>query len=219
MPIRDASAESKPSNSGSLKRLDDQELLDGIRRSSQPHFRELHDRYFNRIYAFVYARIRSHSDAEEIVQETFAAVFGSLDNFKGQSSLLAWIYGIARNTLNNTLRKNRVRAEHLEEYAVKRIDGSESVTHSSPVDQLELRRFASAIQRRLESVAGWQAEIFLMRHVEDLSIREICERTNRSSDSVRSSLYRVKHMLMEAGGLDAAPKEPGATQGALGVSS
>jgi RNA polymerase sigma-70 factor (ECF subfamily) len=187
---------------GFIKDLDDRALLDGLRRSSEPHFRELHDRYFKRIYAFVYSRIRSHCDAEEIVQETFTAVFGSLDNFRGQSSLLSWIYGIARNTLNNTLRKNRVRAEHLEEYATKQIDGPGTVGGASPMDQLETRRFATAIQSRLESVAGWQSEIFLMRHVEDLSIREICQRTNRSSDSVRSSLYRVKHMLVEGGGPD-----------------
>ena len=188
----------------SIKDLDDTALLDGLRRSSEPHFRELHDRYFKRIYAFVYSRIRSHCDTEEIVQETFTAVFGSLDKFRGQSSLLAWIYGIARNTLNNTLRKNRVRMDHLEEYATKQIDGPGTVVDSSPMDQLEIRRFATAIQSRLESVADWQSEIFLMRHVEDLSIREICQRTNRSSDSVRSSLYRVKHMLVEAGGLDFA---------------
>jgi len=185
-----------------LGELDDSALLEGLRQSSEAHFTELYDRYFKRIYAFVYSRIRNHADAEEIVQETFTAVFGSVGSFRGQSSLLAWIYGIARNTLNNSLRKNRTRTDRLEEFALKQVAVPTSASHCSPVEQLELRRCASAIEDRLKSVANWQSEIFLMRHVEDLSIGEICERTNRSSDSVRSSLYRVKHMLVEAGGLD-----------------
>ena len=42
------------------------------------------------------------------------------------------------------------------------------------------------------------AEIFEMRHFENLSIPEISARTARSSDAVRSSLYRVKRMFVEA---------------------
>ena len=204
MPASEELAQHESGTGGprKLSELDDSALLEGLRQSSEAHFTELYDRYFRRIYAFVYSRIRSHPDTEEIVQETFAAAFGSLENFRGQSSLLAWIYGIARNTLNNSLRKKRARTSHLEEYAVKQLTVPTSVTHCSPLDQLEIRRRASAIQDRLKSVASWQSEIFLMRHVEDLSIPEICERTKRSSDSVRSSLYRVKHMIIEAGGLD-----------------
>jgi DNA-directed RNA polymerase specialized sigma24 family protein len=66
-----------------------------------------------------------------------------------------------------------------------------------------MRRYVSAIREQLESIGSWQAEIFVMRHVQDLSIKEISLRTERSSDSIRSSLYRVKRMLVEAAGLEA----------------
>ena len=69
--------------------------------------------------------------------------------------------------------------------------------HGSVGDPGDSRRRFKVVWSRLQIGSP---KFFLMRHVEDLSIREICQRTNRSSDSVRSSLYRVKHMLVEGGG-------------------
>ena len=75
---------------------------------------------------------------------------------------------------------------------------------STPEDQLVMRRYARAIDARLQSVSDWQAEVFFLRHVEDLPIREISRRTMRSSDAIRSGLYRVKRLLVEAGEFDSA---------------
>ena len=86
--------------------------------------------------------------------------------------------------------------------------GVDAVTATSPAwsctpeEQLAMRRYARAIDDRLQSVSDWQAEVFFLRHVEDLPIREISRRTMRSSDAIRSGLYRVKRLLVEAGELD-----------------
>ena len=72
-----------------LTALSDQELLEGLRAESEPYFAELYNRYFQRIYNFVYARMRNHAETEEVVQETFLAVFRSIENYRGQSSLLS----------------------------------------------------------------------------------------------------------------------------------
>ena len=69
---------------------------------------------------------------------------------------------------------------------------------TSPEEELDMSRYIEAIRFQLESVGEWQAEIFVMRHMQDLSIKEISERTARSSDSIRSSLYRVKRLLVES---------------------
>jgi DNA-directed RNA polymerase specialized sigma24 family protein len=53
-------------------------------------------------------------------------------------------------------------------------------------------------------VTPWQAEVFVLRHIENLPIQEIAQRTHRSNDAIRSSLYRVKRLLVEAGNPDGA---------------
>jgi len=177
--------------------LSDDELVAGIRQASEAHFNELYERYFSRVYGFVFSRIHNHADTEEVVQETFTAVFRSLDNYRAQASLLSWIFGIAKNTANNALRKSRNEGERLEAIAPEALQPAPSLLTADPEAQLHLRRFTDSIAHRLESVSTWQTEVFLMRHVEDLSIGEICARTSRSSDAVRSSLYRVKRFLLD----------------------
>jgi len=189
----------------SLARLSDQELLDGIRRSSELHFSELYNRYFQRIYSFVYTRIRNHADAEEVVQETFTAAFRSLDSYRGQSSLLSWIYGIAKNTVNNQLRRVKSQGQGLERVEAERLLPMHSLAASTPEEQLGMSRYAEAIRRELGSIADWQTEVFVMRHFENMSISEISQRTQRSSDSIRSSLYRVKRLLIETAQETATP--------------
>ena len=185
-------------------RRTDQELVAGIRRAIEPDFNLLYERYFQRVYGYAYQRLRNRADAEEVVQETFTAVFRSIDAYRGQSTLLSWIYGIAKNTVNNHLRRAKAHEQRMEraEFALQNNAGLAAYT---PEEQLNLRRCEDAIQQELSSVADWHAEVFRLRHVEDLSIGEIARRVSRSNDAVRSSLYRMKRMLVEAiGGTEAA---------------
>jgi RNA polymerase sigma-70 factor (ECF subfamily) len=176
----------------------DEDLVEGIRRASQAEFNELYDRYFQRVYSFAFARLRNRADTEEVVQETFAAVFRSIDAYRGQSTLLCWIYGIAKNNVNNHLRRAKSHELRVERAEPGMVLGAASLDASTPEEQLSLRRYEESVQKLLSSVAEWQSEVFWLRHVENLSIGEISERVKRSNDAVRSSLYRVKRMLVQA---------------------
>ena len=176
----------------------DQELVEGIRRSSEADFNELYDRYFQRVYSFAFARLRNRADTEEVVQESFTAVFRSIDSYRGQSTLVCWIYGIAKNNVNNHLRRAKSHELRLERAEPGMVLGSASLDASTPEEQLSLQRYQESVSKLLASVAGWQSEVFWLRHMENLTIGEISERVQRSNDAVRSSLYRVKRMLIEA---------------------
>lgn len=188
--------------------LSDEDLFEQIRRGSEPHFNVLYDRYFQRLYNFIFLRVRNHADAEELTQETFTAVFRSVDGYSGRSTPLGWIYGIAKNTVHNHLRKLRTQGERLERAGPEALTATSPAWSCTPEDQLAMRRYARAIDSRLRSVSEWQAEVFFLRHVEDLPIREIARRTMRSSDAIRSGLYRVKRLLVEAGQLESATAGP-----------
>lgn len=196
----------KPRVPASCERTD-AELLEGIRRSREADFNELYERYFPRVYSYVFRRLRNHADAEEVVQETFTVVFHSVDAYRGRSSLLSWIYGIARNTANNHIRRVRTHDERVERAEPELVRAATGVDAYTPEERLTLQRCAEAMNDRLSQVARWQAEVFLLRHVENLPIREISRRTRRSNDAVRSSLYRVKRLLLEA--VDPTPAAAG----------
>lgn len=180
------------------RQFSDEELLAGIRAGREDCFTALYERYFPRVYAFTSRRLRNRSDAEEVVQEVFTAVFRSVAAFRGDSQLLTWIFGIARNTINGHVRRARAQEERLAALDGEEVHPADTLASCTPEEQLALQRCAGIIQEQLGSVAGWQLDVFRLRHEEDLSIREIARRTQRSGDAVRSSLYRVKRLLVEA---------------------
>lgn len=192
------SACSKVAALAPVEPFSDAALVAGIRDGSQADFNRLYERYFQRVYTFAYIRVRNHADAEEIAQETFTAVFRSIEAYRGKSNLLSWLYGIAKNTVNNHLRRIKAREAWLER-AEPDLWVTRAVSMATPEDELSLRRYADAIHQRLHSVAEWQVEVFVLRHLEDLPIREIARRMARSNDAIRSCLYRVKRLLVEAG--------------------
>lgn len=175
----------------------DQDLIRRIQEADEAAFNELYERYFQRVYSYVYLRQRNRADAEEVVQEVFTAVFRSIDAYQGKASLLAWIYGIAKNTVNNHIRRARAHDQRIERAEADLLRSSYSLDTCTPEEHLSLRRSEEAIRERLESMAKWHSEVFVLRHVENLSIGEIAGRVSRSKDAVRSSLYRMKRMLMD----------------------
>lgn len=176
----------------------DLELAAAIRGGDHRAFDTLYERYFQRVFNFAYSRLRNRADAEEVTQDTFTVVFRSMDAFRGQSSLLSWIYGIARNTVNNQIRRSKAHVQRVERAQVEFLGSGRDRDVFTPEERLNFRRCADKVEEALTSVTSWQAEVFMMRHFENLPIQEIADRMCRSNDAVRSSLYRVKRLVVEA---------------------
>ena len=176
----------------------DEALVEAVRNAEERAFGLLYERYFQRVYTFSFLRLRNHADTEESVQETFTAVFRSIDTYRAESSLVSWIYGIARNTVNNQLRRANAQQQRMARARNELLRTSIAMSPDTPEDELNLQRSVDQIRDCLASLSDWQAEVFALRHLENLPIEEIARRMSRSHDSVRSSLYRVKSLLIKA---------------------
>jgi RNA polymerase sigma-70 factor (ECF subfamily) len=187
----------------------DEALVEAIRNAEERAFSLLYERYFQRVYTFSFLRLRNHADTEEAVQETFTSIFRSMDAYRGESPLVSWIYGIARNTVNNQLRRAKAQHQRLARARNELLRTRIAMSPGTPEDELNLQRSVDQVINCLASLSDWQAEIFALRHVENLPIGEIARRTSRSHDSVRSSLYRVKNLLVKAVDPSDSSADPG----------
>lgn len=188
----------KPARAADRDARSDSELVAAIRTGDEAAFGVLYDRYFQRVFNFAYTRLHNRADAEEAVQDTFTVVFRSIEAYRGQSSLLSWVYGIAKNTVNNQIRRNRAHEQRIERAQAEISLPGHAAGELTPEERLSFRRYADAIEGALTSVTSWQAEVFVMRHFDNLPIQEIADRMCRSNDAVRSSLYRMKRLVVEA---------------------
>jgi len=189
---------SSPSAVASTLDPSDEELLAEVRKGNQEAFSRLYDCYFQRVYGFAFSRLHDRADSEDAVQETFTAVFESLDSFEGKASLISWIYGIARNVVNSQIRRSQAETRRIGRTESGLARSAGSLDLCTPEQTLGLRRCTAALESQLNEVSDWQAEAFELRHFSDLPIQEIATRVDRSNDAVRSGLYRVKRLVFDA---------------------
>src|SRR3974377_2408667 len=102
-------------------------------------FREIVDRYQNKVFSIIHGIVRQRNDVEDIAQQVFAKVYLSLKSFDFRSSLITWIYKITVNECFDYLRKKKVRRlvyeSDLSEDEVRRVENTEpAVDRQTPVD-------------------------------------------------------------------------------------
>ena len=172
----------------------DRELVDQILAGSREHFDLLYETYFPRVYRFALKRLRDPGEAEDVAQDVFVILMRALSSYQGQSSLLVWIFGITRNTVNRRFRKPRPRLEPLEEGGALDVAGSEAPTDETVEARRMLRRCEEIIERELTPL---QRRIFHLKHLRRQPIRAIAKALGKSEDAVKANLYRMRRAIAE----------------------
>jgi len=174
---------------------DDAELVAEILAGSQEHFEMLYASYFPRVYRFALKRLRDAGEAEDVTQEVFFTVFNALESFEGKSTLLVWIFGITRNTVNRRFRKARPRLESLDTEGVHQLAAS-AVEGDRLLDaRRALDRCEDVIERELTPL---QRRIFHLKHLRRQPIRAIATALGKSEDAIKANLYRMRRSLADS---------------------
>ena len=169
----------------------DRELVTRILAGSSEDFELLYRSYFPRVYRFAIKRLNDPAEAEDITQEVFFTVFNSLESFMGESSLLVWIFGITRNTVNRRFRRARPRLESIDEMV------REAPGKGVPPDQLvDARRMLMRCEEVIENdLTPLQRRIFHLKHLRRQPIRSIAIVLGKSEDAIKANLYRMRRVI------------------------
>lgn len=172
----------------------DADLVAKILAGSSEHFEMLYESYFPRVYRFALKRLRDPAEAEDVTQEVFFTVFKSLEAFEGKSTLLVWIFGITRNTVNRRFRKQRAPLVSLD------VEGAqEAPSRSAAVDQtVEARRMLDGCEHVIQNdLTPLQRRIFHLKHLRRQPIRVIAAALGKSEDAIKANLYRMRRAITD----------------------
>ena len=172
----------------------DRELVDQILAGSPEHFDLLYEAYFPRVYRFALKRLRDVGEAEDVTQEVFMTLLSALSSYKGESSLIVWIFGITRNKVNRRFRGLRPRFES--------IDGGEAselaAKSASTDDTVDARRMLGRCEDAIANdLTPLQRHIFHLKHLRQQPIRAIAEALGKSEDAIKANLYRMRRSIAE----------------------
>ena len=145
-----------------------------------------------KIFSLAYQYTKNAEDAEDILQETFIKAYRSLHRFdiKEGNSFSPWLCRIGINCSIDYLRRNKNRKE--KDLAQNNIENlaSDNV-NSNPENTSAQREIREKIDQTLNKLSGQQKIIFILKHYQQLTTREIAEYLNCSEGSVKRQLFRA----------------------------
>jgi RNA polymerase sigma-70 factor (TIGR02960 family) len=192
----------------------DEARLARARSGDEQAFRELTDPHRRELHLHCYRILGSMHDAEDAVQETLLAAWGSLDSFEARASLRAWLYRIATNRCLNALRTRSRRPRELQPMDAPtptRLTDPiwldpypdvllEEIPDNSPepAARYEAREAIElAFIVGLQGLPPRQRAALVLRDVLGFRTAEIAEMLDTSEGSVKGALQRARAALEE----------------------
>jgi RNA polymerase sigma factor (sigma-70 family) len=174
-----------------LRLQSDEKLIALIRRGHHGAFEALVQRYQPRLLAFCRHMLGSQEDAEDVLQEVFAASFNAICADDRPINARPWLYRIARNRCLNHLRRPQPAGQ--DSMDVFERDGG--ITTADTVHRREeFRHIVADVQELPET----QRTALLLREIDALSYDQIAEAMDTTVPSVKSLLVRARVSLAEA---------------------
>jgi RNA polymerase sigma-70 factor, ECF subfamily len=176
--------------------------IEALRSGNRSEFARLVDAYSAPIYRLGLRMLGNEQDAEDVLQNTFLNALTHLSSFEGRSSILTWLYRIAVNESLMTMRRGKP------EVNIDDADTSDDDTDdlaqsqfvdwgSLPEDVLLSSEGKQALDRAIQNLPENLRMVFLLRDIQELSIKETAEALGLTESNVKIRLLRARLSLRE----------------------
>ena len=171
--------------------LTDGELVRRARKGDDFAFGSLVERYQRPAYSVALSVTGRHEDAEDAAQESFLVALDRLDECRSPERFGGWLMTIVRNRSKNLIRREALReTDQVPPGARSRVPTPDRVAETS-----ELR---GLLEGALGGLPEVQRQIVLLHDLEGWKHREIAERLELPSGTVRSHLHFARKALRQA---------------------
>jgi RNA polymerase sigma-70 factor (ECF subfamily) len=187
----------------SAAELADEELAARAAAGDTTAFEVLMSRHEGRVYRLGSRLTGSAADAQDVLQETFLAVYRGLASFRGASRFSTWLYRITTNVALAHRRARRRRpTESLEEYLPRFDEDGQHAREASELRAasqadvlLDGKLLAEQARTALERVPDLYREAFVLRDLEELDTSEVADLLGVDAATVRQRVHRARLLL------------------------
>ncbi len=166
------------------------EIIAKAKGGDREAFSHLYTAYFTPVYRYLYFRVHSREEAEDLAQEVFLKAYKGFGNYT-YSGLdpLAYFYTIAKNTLIDRSRKKKIKL--VDE------DNTSDVPDPGMTRDKELMRDdeAQELHANIAKLPHDQREVIMLRFIQELSTKEVAALMGKKEEAVRKLQSRGLHSL------------------------
>jgi RNA polymerase sigma factor (sigma-70 family) len=173
----------------------DSELVGASLSGNRDAFGKIVSRYQSLICSLAYSATGSLSQSEDLAQDTFVTAWKQLRELREPEKLRAWLCGIARNLINNTLRKQGHEPSHRAEPLEKISEGPSP--EPLPIETTISKEEAAILWRSLERIPELYREPLILFYREHQSIETVATNLDLTEDAVKQRLSRGRKLLQE----------------------
>ena len=175
------------------KKRKEQIILFKIKAGQTEAFAELYDMYSKQVYRYIYFKVPTKERAEDLTSDVFLKSWEYMNKHNNTvKNFQAFIYQIARNLIADFYKKNKeLPLEYAESTAV------EDHSFQRKIEDISDWQILEASLRKLGKINEKWQEVLVLRHIEDLSTKEIAKVMNESHANVRVLLHRALDKLKE----------------------
>ena len=169
----------------------DMELAAAVLRKDRKATADFVSLYADAIYAYVRRRLIPRSDlVDDIVQEVFVGAWDNLANFRGESSLRAWLLSIAKHKVEDYYRQRIRQTEVLASVDIDELEVPSAYRHSEEL--IDKQRVEDKIRATLTTLPETYSLILLWRYWEKRSAREIAIALGKTEKAIERLLARAR---------------------------
>lgn len=194
-------------------RKDEASLVRRIRDGESDLFYEMVKECQRAVYTAAFSILRDDADAEEVCQEAILKAWAGLSRFRMESKFSTWLVQITMNEARMRLRKDK-------KHRFRSIDESVETGRGMyvpeqliewrkiPSRELERKRMREALVLAFECLPEKYREVFVLRDVQGLSIRQTAKLVAITENAVKTRLLRARLRMRDM--LSGAPLKPNA---------
>jgi len=183
-----------------LARLDDAELVRHALNRDAEAFRIIMQRHNQRLYRIARSVLRNSVEAEDAVQEAYAAAFSHLASYRGESPLAAWLSRIVMNEALGRLRRKPGPADFAPLEAVREaeiIPFPSSAPQDDPERTMAQRQILQLVEIATDALPEVYRVVFMIRVIEGMSVEETAHLLGIKPETVKTRLHRARQLVRD----------------------
>jgi RNA polymerase sigma-70 factor (ECF subfamily) len=169
----------------------DEENLQLLKAGDELAFEFIYETYAERLFSFIYGKVKSKETTEEIIQEIFVSLWASRETLQIRSSLEAYLFGAAKNKILSFVRTEQVRKKYAEEFtrfAAGQCD-------NSLLDEVIANDLQQSLLHKVADLPDKCQAAFRMSRMEHQPIPQIAEKMNISTRTVENYISQALKYL------------------------
>ena len=178
-----------------LSQLTDDKLVKLYEDGNNDAFEVLLSRYKSKVFSYIFLIVRNRELTEDIFQDTFIKAIATIQQgrYVESGKFLGWINRIAHNLIIDHFRREKNENTFSADGMEYDVINNSSLSEKCVEDTMSNEQVLADVVRLIEFLPESQRSVVRMRYFEDLSFKEIAEKTDVS---INTALGRMRYALM-----------------------